>query len=221
MGDFDSTAVSGVEARGYRRGTLATDSWDQYVIPTTDRIVSYRGRANTFRTPGIAGTVGQKVLSIHNAVGSAVLVDVEEIRVDMTATVAKAVTVLPPLIRLHRVTVMPTLGTALGKVAVDSSLTSNASVALLQGAQADGTASATALAATIPAASIITQEFAPRLITGAGYEMFDRSEYLTDNPITLRALEGIVVFLDYVLITQNPATDMWAVGVSWTEYARP
>jgi hypothetical protein len=32
-------ATAGVEVRGYRRGTLTTDSWDQYVIPVKDRIV--------------------------------------------------------------------------------------------------------------------------------------------------------------------------------------
>ena len=66
-------------------------------------------------------------------------------------------------------------------------------------------------------AASLTQEFAPRLITAAGYEMFDRTEFLRESPITLRALEGIVVFLDYVLVTQNVATDMWGVTCEWDE----
>jgi len=221
MPDIDSTVVSGVEARGYRRGAASTDGWDQYVIPVEDKIVSYQGRANTFRIPGRAGTAGQKLATIHNATGSTVLVSLEQVRVDMAVTVVKLVTVLPPLIRLQKVTVLPTNGTALGKVSNDSALTSSASVTLLQDAQADGSSSAAALTATIPAASIITQEFAARLITAAGYEPFDRSEYLDSGAVTLRPLEGVAVFLDYVLATQNPITDMWSVGFSWTEFTRP
>jgi len=221
MGDFDSTAVSGVEARGYRRGTLATDSWDQYVIPTTDKIVSYSGRANTFRIPGRAGTTGQKLATIHNATGSTVLISLDQVRVDLAVTVVKLVTVLPPLIRLQKVTVLPTSGTVLGKVGNDSAETSNAAVTLLQDASADGSSSAVALTATIPAASIITQEFAARLITAAGYEPWDRAEYLDSGSVTLRPLEGVAVFLDYVLATQNPITDMWSVGFSWREFTRP
>lgn len=191
---------------------------DQYVVPTDLRSVSFKGRAATFRTPGRAGTVGQKVFSIHNASGSAVLVDMHKITVDLAVTAAKAVTVLPPLIRLWRVTVLPSAGTALTKVPEDSALTSNASVTVLGDASAEGTSSATALAATLPAGTIITQEFAARLITAAGYEPMDRAEFFGDDVITLRALEGVVVFIDYTLATQNPITDMWAVTARWDEY---
>jgi len=66
---------------------------------------------------------------------------------------------------------------------------------------------------------VLTQEFAPRLITAAGYEMFDRTTFFDgDTFITLRALEGIVVMLDYVLATQNPVTDMWLVSCEWDEF---
>ncbi len=195
---------------------------DQWIIPTTEEVVSYRGRAQSFRIPGRAGTTGQKVASIHNATGSTVLVQVTQVTVDLAVTVIKAVTVLPPIIRLHRVTVLPTNGTALPKVNVDSAQTSSASVTALQDASADGTNSVTALTATIPASSVITQEYAPRLITAAGYEMFDRTSYIDgSDPIVLRALEGLVVNLDYTLATQNPITDMWIVGIRWTEYTIP
>ncbi len=221
MPDIDANVTSGIEPRGYRRGALAADPWDQYVIPTTDKIVSFQGRANTFRIPGRAGTVGQKLATIHNATGSTVLVSLDQVRVDLAVTAAKAVTVLPPLIRLQKVTVLPTNGTALGKVGNDSVEVSNAAVTLLQDASADGTSSAAALTATIPPASIITEEYAGRLITAAGYEPFDRAEYLGSGAAVLRPLEGVAVFLDYVLATQNPITDMWLVGFSWTEFTRP
>ena len=182
---------------------------------------SYSGKVATFRTPGRAGTVGQKLFSIHNATGSTIVAEVHKITIDLVQTVVKAVTVLPPVIRLWKVTVLPTNGTAATKVTEDSSSTAtSASVTVLQDASADGTSSATALTATLPAGTIVSEEYAPRLITAAGYEMFDRTEFMSDplESVVLRPLEGLVVFADYVLATQNPITDMWLVGCRWEEY---
>lgn len=184
------------------------------------RETTYLGRSATFRTPGRAGTAGQKVFAIHNATGSAVLVNVKKLFVDLAMTVVKAITVLPPVIRVQRFTAVPTNGTALAKVPEDSNLTSNASVTLWQDASADGTSSGTALTITLPASNIVAEIYAPRWITAAGYEPFDRHVFL-DNPddtIILRALQGIAVFLDYTTTGQNPTTDMWLVGIEWEEF---
>lgn len=206
-------------ADGVNAGDVATVNPLPVIHMTTLGVPTYSGRSATFRTPGIAGTAGQKIFAIHNATGSTKIVQVNYIRVDCVATVVKAVTVLPPLIRIHRVTVLPTNGTAGSKTAKDTALTSNASVTVFQGASADGTASGTALTATIPAGSIVGQEFMPRLITAAGYEVADRIGFLENtSPIILRALEGVVVFLDYTLVTQNVATDMWTVSCDWDEF---
>jgi len=202
---------------------------DTYTVPNGDnrQVVmvgdhgSYGGRVATFRIPGRAGTAGQKLFSIHNATGSTIVAEVEKITIDLVQTVIKAVTVLPPVIRLWKVTVLPTNGTAATKVAEDSgAAATSASVTVLQDASADGTSSATALTATLPAGTVVSQEFAPRLITAAGYEMFDRTEFMAgeQESVILRPLEGLVVFLDYVLATQNPITDMWVVGCRWEEY---
>lgn len=184
------------------------------------RSASYVGRASTFRIPGRAGTTGQKLFSIHNATGSTVLVDLERVTLDMVGTVVKAVTVLPPTIRLYRVTVLPSNGTAVTKVAQDSAQSSSSSLTVLQDASADGTSSASALTATLIAGAVARQVFAPRLITAAGYEVLDTFTFFDspDQKITLRALEGIVVMLDYTLATQNPVTDFWIVDIKWTEY---
>jgi hypothetical protein len=196
---------------------------DQFVIPTDGHLVSFKGRAASFRIPGRAGTAGQKLWALHNATSSTVLVDLHKVTVDLYQTAAKAVTVAPPIIRMHRFTAVPTGGTALPKVAADTGLTTNAVVTAWQDASADGTSSGTALAVTIPAGNIITAEYAPRLITAAGYEMADRMEYFSgeEEVITLRAVEGIVVELAYTLATQNPITDMWIVGARWDEYTLP
>jgi hypothetical protein len=177
-----------------------------------------RMRANTFRTPGRAGTAGQKIFALHNATGSTVKAHIEQIFVDLVATVIKAVTVLPPVIRVHRFTAVPTNGTVLAKVAKDTTLASDSHLTAWGDASADGTGSSTTLTVTIPASNMLTQEYAPRLITAAGYEMFDRAVYLDGGvDVVLGALEGVVVFLDYVLATQNPTTDMWIVGCDWYE----
>ncbi len=112
---------------------------------------------------------------------------------------------------------LPTNGAALTKNKIGGTGVSSASVTLLGDASADGTGSGTTLTATLPAGAILSQEFAPRLITAAGYEMADRMEYFNGSAVTLGALEGVVVFLDYVLATQNPTTDMWLAGIEWTE----
>jgi hypothetical protein len=130
----------------------------------------------------------------------------------------KAITVLPPVIRLWKVTVLPTNGTALAKTKIGGTSTSSASVTVLGDASADGTGSSTTLTATLPAGAILTQEFAQRFVTAVGYEMADRMEFFGDGTtVTLGALEGVVLFLDYTAATQNPTTDMWVAGIEWTE----
>lgn len=227
LATLNGGAVSGFKVQRVKPGfgidSVLRDVSGGFPLPVdTDskRSITYYGRAATFRTPGRAGTAGQKIFSIHNATGSAVIVDVEKITVDLNQTVVKAVTVIPPIIRLYKVTVLPTNGTAATKVARDSALTASTSVTVLGDASADGTSSATALTAILPAGAVITQEFAPRLITAAGYEIADRVQFLESDieRITLRALEGLVVMLDYAVATANPITDMWIVNCKWTEY---
>ncbi|MDQ3640478.1 MAG: hypothetical protein M3450_03120 [Actinomycetota bacterium] len=211
---------TGKKLRTNSRGSVV--GHDQYVIPTDERQVTFRGGAATFRTPGRAGTAGQKIFAIHNAAGSTVIVDVRRLRVDLAMTVAKAITVLPPVIRLHRVTVLPTNGTSAAKVGEDTAQTSNASVAVFGDASADGTSSTSALTATIPANSFVDQEYAPRFITAAGYEPMDRTTFLEgQSDQWLRAGEGLVLELVYTATGQNPVTDMWLVTCSFDEFTLP
>lgn len=222
MGDLNATTTAGIDARGYRRAGSGTGPWDQYVVPVEDKIVSYRGRVGTFITPGRAA-VSQKIFAIHNATASTVLVSVNRIIVDVLNTAVKAVTIVPPMIRLHRFTAVPTNGTALTKVGLDTSLSSNSAVTVWGDASADGTGSGTTLTVTVPAGSMIDQKQGPRVFTAVGYEPIDTAAYLIGEPdVTLRALEGVVVFLDAAVVTTgNPATDRWTVMCDWTEYTRP
>lgn len=196
---------------------------EQFVIHQELEVISYRGRTSTFRMPGRAGTAGQKIFALFNAAGSTVIVRLGNIRVDIAMTVVKVVTVLPPLVRLHRLTAVPTNGTAASKVNLDSAQASNASVTVWQDASADGTSSATALTATINAGTMLSQEFAPRMIgaTYVAYEVADRMQFLEEAQLYLRAGEGVCVNLDYTLATQNPTSDMWTVACEWDEFTLP
>lgn len=177
----------------------------------------YRGRAASFSTPGRAGAAGQKLFSMYNAAASGLVVTIESIFVDLTQGAVIAVTVRPVVIRVYRVTVAPTNGTAVTKVALDSSLAPSGSVTVLADSSADGTLSASALTATLPAGNILTQTYAARLITAAGYEPFDRETFFggSGDNVVLRPGEGIVVMLDYTLATQNPSTNQWIVTTQW------
>ncbi len=218
MPDFDATLTSGVEAKGYREGATTADPWTQYVIPVADRIVSFRGRSCSFRALGIAGTVGQRLATIFNAVGSTVIVDVEMVAIDVSQTAARVVA--PPLIRGHKLTAVPTGGTAMTKIASDSVFVSSASVTMLQGTASDGGA-ATAITATPAANTIVNQEVGPRALTLVGYEQIDRIQWFDGSPWTLRAGEGLLINLDYLLATSNPITDNWNLQFLWSEYTRP
>lgn len=189
----------------------------------------YEGRVATFRTLGRAGATGQKIFAIHNATGSTVAVDVCKITVDVIATAGPvAVATIPPIIRLWKFTAVPTNGTVLSKVSADSGGTATSSSVTVWGdASADGTGSATTLTVTLPAGNIITQEYAPRYVYTSGtavtttpvMEVADRMAFLAgDNEvITLRALEGICVFVDSVA-AGNPVTNMYLVTCQWEEY---
>lgn len=217
MADSSVPISAGV---GTNIDTITTPNGDHRQVVVVGDRGGYEGRAASFVIPGRAGTTGQSLFTIHNATGSTIAVNVKKITVDVYQTVIKAVTVPPPIIRLWKITALPTGGTAVTKVTTDSGgPTTSASVTLLQDASSDRT-SGTALATTRPAGTIVTQEPAPRLITAAGYEMADRIEFFAADGecVTLRALEGLVVFADYTVATSNPVTDMWAVGIHWEEY---
>lgn len=179
----------------------------------------FLGRVNTFRTPGRAGTAGQKLFAMFNAAGSQVTVNVQHLNVELVQTVVKAVTVLPPIVRVHRIAALPTQGAALTKVTRDSTLTTSASVTVHGDASADGTSAGTALVAAPVASSVLAQSFAARLLTAVGYQMFDQRKFFAASSHRMRPGEGIVVELAYTLATQNPVTDMWLVSADWYESA--
>jgi len=198
-------------------GVNAGDVSNANPLPVSNPNPLFKGRASTYRTPGRAGTAGQKLLSLHNATGSPIVITINKVTLDLYQTVVKGILVPPPIVRLWKVTVLPTNGTDLVKNKIGGTTTSSASVTAKGDASADGTISASALTATLPAGAILTQEYASRNITAAGFEMADRVEFLGDTRIELQALEGAVLFLDYLAATSNPITDMWVASIEWIE----
>ena len=197
---------------------IATDKMGQiYVNPENNKVI-FRGRSATFRTLGRAGTAGQKIAAIHNATGSSVTVNVKKIMVDMWATVVKAITVPPPIIRIWKFTAVPTNGTAMTKNKIGGTGASSASVTLWNDSTADGSGSATTLTVTLPAGTIVDQLVPPRIITAVGE--VDTNPLIFEYPagIQLAALEGICVFVDYTGATSNPTTDMWFSSIEWEEW---
>lgn len=213
------SSVAITAGTGTNIDTITTPNGDHRQVVFVGDKGGYEGRASTNITPGRAGTAGQTLMTLHNATGSTVAVDLHRVTVDMWQTVIKAVTVPPPVIRLWKFTALPTGGSALSKIAIDSGLTaSSSSVTLLQDSSTERTTTGTAISVTRPAGNVLTQEPAPRMITAAGYEPADRIELLSSGLVTLRALEGVAVFLDYTVATSNPVTDMWTVSIHWEEY---
>lgn len=224
MPDRDTTAVQGVEARGYQRGALATDGWDQYVVPVKDRIVTFDGRSATFQSAGRA-VASQKLIALWNPVGSGVLVSLDRAKVDVLSTVIKGIAVIPAALRLGRITVAPTGGTAMPKVAQDTALTSNANVVVLQDQSQDSAASATAAVGTALAATVTgvySQTWAPRFVTAVGYEPVDTATFLVGEPDVLcRPGEGVVLEVFATTAANNPATDKYIATIDWEEFQRP
>jgi hypothetical protein len=200
--------------------TLANGDHRQRVI--VGDYGGYTGRSVTYRTPGRAVTTGQNLLAIWNAVGSTITVDVHQVTIDLYQTAVKAVTVPPPIIRVVRLTSIPTGGTAGFKNAEETMNTGSTSVTTYQDASADGTSSGTALTLSATAANsasvALSQELAPRLLTAVGYEPADRVEMLNSGPVMCRAGEGLGIRLEYNVATSNPITDMWTATMRWEEY---
>lgn len=179
----------------------------------------FRGRAATFRTIGRGGTVPRRVLALWNAAGSGRTITINQITLDIMQTAVVPETVIAIPIRVYRITSSPTDGSPLTKSAKDTALTSSASISLLQDASADGTNSVAALAATTAAGSALTQVFASRLITAAGFEAMDRAVLLADKRVLIRPGEGVVLSLDITLAAQEPASVHTLAEIDWFEAA--
>jgi hypothetical protein len=168
-----AAGVADVRARERTDPVLGTTVAEQYVIPISERVASFKGLATSFRMPGRAATA-QNLFAIFNASGS-------------------------------------------------TAQTSSASVTVWNDASADGTSSATTLTATPGTAG--WQQFAMRMHTAAGQVLMDDETVVpllsADDPVILRASEGLLVSVVAAATTSNPTTDQMIVQCMFEEFTLP
>jgi hypothetical protein len=199
--------------------TVAALGLVQYVAPISSRSVSFCGALASFRTLGNAATP-QNIFSIENAGGSAVILGVSRLTVEMDATAA-LLTVASEF-KTSRPTALPTGGTALTKVAIDTALTSSASV-VARGATASDGGAATAITAT--AGSTMWHQYLLRQQTlVAQYEPTDYSLLPTD----IADVDWVIVRAGEALLVQvvgtagsNAATNHYVIKCAFFEYTVP
>jgi hypothetical protein len=187
----------------------------QVVSVQPNRVPSFVGTVGTFRAPGRAAAT-QNLFALHNATGSAILVAVRRIMVESGQTTASLV--MPVTIMLSRITTIPSNGTSLSKVGTDTAQSSSVSVTAWGDASADGTSSGTTLAAT--AGNRMAVRLTDQLYTAVGWALTAPDALLDyDNePIVLRALEGILVSISTPTAAENIAGRSFVVSCDFEEY---
>lgn len=178
--------------------------------------MAYTGIVTTFRIPGAAATT-QNLFTLENTTGSAVVVTIRRLMLQMDATAV--LTAVMPQFKTSRCAV-PSGGTTITKGTFDSTQTSAANVVARGGASADGTASAI----TATPGTAIWQQFGMRMHTVVGQVLAVDCDMLpvliadTNLPsFKLAANEAIVVHIIAAAGTSNPATNHYVVNCVWTE----
>jgi hypothetical protein len=189
----------------------------QYVIPMAPRVTQYKGMVTTFRTPGRAATA-QNLFSIFNASTKA-LVAVRRMSLQVDQTVVRLT--VAPSINVARQTVVATNGTALTPVPFDSTSTLDANVTVRGDASANGTGSTTTLTST-PAATKAWTQYPMRENTLVGQTLYPDDPLIpalcADDPIILRASEGLLVHIIAAATTDNPATAFYQINCMFEVY---
>jgi hypothetical protein len=201
--------------------TCAALGLAQYVVPMSNRSVSFCGCAATWRTLGSAASP-QPLFSIENQAGSAVIVGVSKLTVEMDTTVA--LLTLAAEFQTYRPTSIASGGTVLTKGSIDTALTSNASV-VLRGATASDGGAATAITAAAPATNPMWHQYAARANTLVATMVPDDYNMLPADIadvdwVPVRAGESLAVRV-IGTATNNPATNHYVVKCAFFEYTIP
>lgn len=176
--------------------------------------ITYRGMAASFRTLGTAATP-QNLFTIENTAGSAVVVRVRRLLVQLDAT--GVLTAVMPLIKTSRCA-LPSGGTTLAKTPFDTALSSAANV-VFRGATASDGGGVSAITAT--AGDIMWQQYCMRMHTVVGQVLAPDNNLLPslveDDPVLLMAGEALLVQLVAAAGSSNPVTNHWFVQCMWEE----
>lgn len=167
----------------------------------------------TFRMPGAAATL-HNLFAIYNA--STDVVQVRRLVMQMDATAV--LTTFMPLVKVSRITTLPTGGTILTKTLWDTTVTSNAGVTVRGANAADG-GLATAITAT--AGPVLWQQFGMRMHTTVGQVLGLDNNVLPfiseSRPVFLRQNQGLLVQVVAAAAASNPSTNHRFVQCAWDE----
>lgn len=223
VGVTDTPSGAGVaDVRVRERTVGGVTVGEQYVIPISERVASYKGMVTTFRTPGRTATT-QNIFSIANKTGSGVLVAVRRLSIQQD-TAAVANISWPNQFKTTRVAgTVPGNGTVLTKTPFDSAESSDANVEARGNSSADGTSSATALSGAL--GSNGWHQYAMRMHTAVGQVLLDDEALIPglceDDPIILRANEALLVGLVANATAANGTTVSYLVNAVWEEFTLP
>ena len=223
VGVTDLASGAGVaDIRTRERSVGGNTVAEQYVIPISERVVSYKGTMTSFRTPGRNATT-QVLFSFVNKTASGVLVALRRLSIQCD-TAAVTNTSWANLISMGRLAgTVPANGTVLAKQTFDSSQSSDANVEGRGDSSADGTSSASALTGT-PAAWA-WREFVQRMHTVVGQVLLEDEPMIPilceDDPLILRPNEGIAIALNANASAANGTTVQYLINCMWEEFTLP
>jgi len=178
---------------------LTTDPHDTYVIVAKDRVTTNELRFATFRTIASAA-VNHNLLTIENTTGSAVLLAIQELVMEIQVTAVTAMLVAAEA-RLFRTTTAPTGGTILTAHPNDTGGPAVPANIVLRGATASDGGVATAITLAAPATNPISSQAVDKIITGVGQWNTDEAPLiLTLAPaLILRAGQAALVQVNGII----------------------
>lgn len=188
---------------------------EQYLLPISERVVSARCTATTFRTLGTT-TANTNIASLFNKTGSGVLVAVRALVLEHDYT---AVVTTVRNIAVTEISVAPTTGTLLTPVVFDTTQTRSTNVEW-RGATASDGGAATALTATPE--SRFGQAFTFRANGASQIEQINTDArrmipFADDDPVIFRPGEGLLL----TAVEALAATYHLMVNIAWEEYTLP
>jgi|GEM_PF-2337515 len=164
-----------------------------YVIPTSARIASNEVKFASWRTVASAATP-HNLLSIENTTGSAVLVAVRELAVEIQVNAVTAMLVASD-IKLFRGTTVPTGGTTLTQHQLDTSDTVSPANVVIRGATASDGGAATGITYALPATNAMYAQAVPKILTGVGVFVTADQRFIQrdEDPLILRAAQSLLL----------------------------
>lgn len=190
----------------------------QYVTPVAQRQILSKWIATSFRTVGSAAS-GQNLFTIENGAASTRLLAIRRLRLESDATAVLTAVMLD--VKTGRTSALPTGGTQLTKVLLDSTQAA-AATSIVRGATASDGGAATGITATLAATG--WHQFVMRIPTQVGQVLPDDWNLIPDScdtdPFILRANEAVTVQI-VGTAASNAATNHYVVKAMVEEWLVP